>query len=218
MTIKLNGEVVEVTKDSRNDLHNTYSPKFHKPVYRPGYKSKWQTQVATNKGLLIALGASIFLNIGVLVGCNIRVKALNSEINQLHGQIDTGLNMVVSYADYADKLETELASCSAKLPQKKVSTGKVSYYSKDGCLGCSENQKMANGQIFDENAMTLAHNQIPLNTIVEVKNLENGKTVTAKVTDRGGFNKYNRIADLSKGLYEALGAKTDKSNIEISWY
>jgi rare lipoprotein A (peptidoglycan hydrolase) len=53
---------------------------------------------------------------------------------------------------------------------------------------------------------------------VEVKNLDNGKVVTATVTDRGGFNKYDRIADLSKGLYDALGAKTDKSIIEISYF
>lgn len=209
-----NGELVE---EFKNDLHNTYSPKFHKPHFTPSYKNLYLNQLKTNKGLLIALGASLLLNLAVMVGCDLRVKGLKSEIAGLKSQVDTGLSMAVSYADHTTKLETELASCSAKLPKKKVSVGKVSYYSKDGCIGCSPNQKMANGQIFDENALTFAHNSIPLNTMVEVKNLDTGKTVMARCTDRGGFNKYGRVGDLSNGLYQALEAKTDLSNIQFSW-
>jgi hypothetical protein len=216
LKIKLNGKTIE--KISRNDLKNTFSPKHHKPVYRPGYKGKYLAQVKTNKGLLLAIGILLAFIFALCLGFNLRVQSLKKEQSQIQKQLHTGLTVIDGYLEYVEQLESGLASCSAKLPKPKVSTGKVSYYSHDGCIGCSPNQTMANGQPFDENAMTLAHNGIPLNTMVEVKNLDNGKTITAKVTDRGGFNRYNRVADLSKGLYLALGAKTDVSNIQFIWY
>lgn len=215
MTIKRDGKIIE--RVSRNDLKNTFSVKHHKPVYRPGYKQMWLNQMGNNKVLLYSLGISLFLVIIMAVGCDIRVKHLKAELGALQHELDRTLEIAADNIDSYNLLLTEYASCSAEIKSKKI-VGKVSYYSHDGCIGCGENQIMANGQPFDENAMTLAHNQIPLNKTVQVKNLDNGKVITAKVTDRGGFNKYNRIADLSKGLYEALGAKTDKSVIEISYY
>jgi rare lipoprotein A (peptidoglycan hydrolase) len=95
-------------------------------------------------------------------------------------------------------------------------TGVVSYYSHDGCIGCHPEQIMANGEKFDENAMTLAFNRLPLNTEVKVCNLDNNKCVNARVTDTGGFENLGRIADLSLGLAKELEAKTDKSIITIT--
>lgn len=103
-------------------------------------------------------------------------------------------------------------------PSPKQWTGKVSFYSKDGCLGCNKLQITASGEVFDEMANTLAFNKLPLNTKVLVTNLDTGVSQVAKVNDRGGFEKYNRIADLSKGLFEKLEAKTDVSNIKIEKY
>lgn len=100
--------------------------------------------------------------------------------------------------------------------------GKVSYYSHAGCLGCSDNQVMGNGELFDEEAMTIA---IPCedirgrkhryNTQVLVRNVDTGEAVQARITDCGGFSKYNRVADVSKGIYTLLGIKTDRTNIRI---
>lgn len=103
---------------------------------------------------------------------------------------------------------------------KLVKTGKVSFYSHDGCLGCGDNQITASGEKFDENAMTLAipaewTKEIPLGSMVRVTNLDNKIAVVAKANDTGGFLKYGRIADLSKGLFEAIEAKTDKSEIKL---
>ena len=106
-----------------------------------------------------------------------------------------------------------------KTPIKnKQWTGKVSYYSKDGCIGCNKLQITASGEVFDEMANTLAFNKLPLKTEVLVTNLDTGISQVAKVNDRGGFERHNRIADLSKGLFEKLGAKTDISNIKIEKY
>lgn len=105
---------------------------------------------------------------------------------------------------------------------KPLYEGKVSYYSHEGCLGCSEEQTMGNGKAFDENAMTLAvpcedviAKRVRYNTKVTVTNQDNGKSVEATITDCGGFSKYGRVADLSKGMYQKLGAKTDKTVITI---
>lgn len=218
MKIFENGKLIEVTK-SRNDLKNTFSVKHHKPVYRPGYKQMWLNQMGNNKVLLYSLGISLFLVIIMAVGCDIRVKHLKAELGALQHELDRTLEIAADNIDSYNLLLTEYASCSAEIKSKKI-VGKVSYYSHDGCIGCGENQIMANGQPFDENAMTLAipaeWKHIKMGTLVIVKNLDNGKQMTARVTDTGGFLKYNRIADLSKGLYEAIGAVTDKSNIEIA--
>ena len=108
-----------------------------------------------------------------------------------------------------------------------IFTGFVSYYSYNGCQGCRDDQIMANGSVFDESNYTLAFNDLPLNTLVEVVNMDNGKKVIAKITDRGGFNAtgremagvpengLERLADLSLGLCEAIECKTDNSLIEI---
>ncbi len=101
-------------------------------------------------------------------------------------------------------------------PVKRPTSGKASYYSVAGCLGCRSDLKMANGEVFDDTKYTLAHNQIPLNTMVEVINKRNGKKAVAKVTDRGGFNKYNRIADLSLALAQAIDLKTDVDILTIT--
>lgn len=62
----------------------------------------------------------------------------------------------------------------------------------------------ANGERFDQHAMTAAHRTLPMPSMVRVTNLENGKSAVLKVNDRGPFKK-DRIIDLSKGAAEYLG-------------
>jgi len=102
------------------------------------------------------------------------------------------------------------AGSSAKLTSW---TGKVSHYSRAGCLGCSENLTMANGQPLDDNALTIAFNKAPLGTKLKLTNMDNGKTVIVTVTDRGGFEKLGRIADLVPAVANALGTKTDITSV-----
>lgn len=99
----------------------------------------------------------------------------------------------------------------------KVGTwvGKVSHYSRAGCLGCSATLTMANGQPLNDEALTIAFNWLPMNTKVRLTNLDNGKTCEATVTDTGGFNKLGRIADLVPAVARALETKTDVSQVKI---
>lgn len=62
----------------------------------------------------------------------------------------------------------------------------------------------ANGEIFDARLATGAHATLPMPAIVEVTNLENGRTVRVRLNDRGA-NKPGRVIDLSRGASEQLG-------------
>jgi rare lipoprotein A (peptidoglycan hydrolase) len=64
-------------------------------------------------------------------------------------------------------------------------------------------KQTANGEIFDMNLMTAAHKTLPMNTMISVKNLENGKSVIVRINDRGPFVD-DRVLDLSKKAGEKL--------------
>lgn len=62
----------------------------------------------------------------------------------------------------------------------------------------------ANGEIFDKRRISAAHRTLPMPTIVEVENLENGRTIRVRVNDRGPFAR-DRVIDLSHAAADALG-------------
>jgi len=57
-------------------------------------------------------------------------------------------------------------------------------------------RKTSNGEFYDMYAYTAAHKTLPMNTMVKVLNLENGKSVIVRINDRGPFVQ-GRIIDLS---------------------
>lgn len=66
------------------------------------------------------------------------------------------------------------------------------------------NHTGANGQIYDQNAMTAAHRTLPMGTIVQVTNLSTNQAVIVKITDRGPFV-HGRVLDLSLAAAKASG-------------
>ncbi|MQX36977.1 septal ring lytic transglycosylase RlpA family protein [Roseospira navarrensis] len=62
----------------------------------------------------------------------------------------------------------------------------------------------ANGERFDQNALTAAHRTLPMPSMVRVTNLDNGRTVDLRINDRGPFAN-DRILDVSKQAAELLG-------------
>lgn len=62
----------------------------------------------------------------------------------------------------------------------------------------------SNGERYDMYAMTAAHKTLPLPSYVQVTNLQNGRSVTVRVNDRGPF-KDGRIIDLSYTAASKLG-------------
>ena len=61
----------------------------------------------------------------------------------------------------------------------------------------------SSGERYDMYAMTAAHKTLPLPTNVRVTNLDNGRSITVRVNDRGPFVK-NRLIDLSYAAAKEL--------------
>ena len=80
-------------------------------------------------------------------------------------------------------------------------TGMASWYGDD-----FHNKRTANGETYNMRAITAAHRTLPLPSVVRVTNLENGKSIIARVNDRGPYVK-NRIIDVSQKGAELLGYK-----------
>ena len=79
--------------------------------------------------------------------------------------------------------------------------GEASWYGPD-----FHGKLTANGEIYDMNSLTAAHRTMPLPSIAEVTNLENGKSIKVRINDRGPFAN-DRIIDLSKESAERLDFK-----------
>jgi rare lipoprotein A len=76
--------------------------------------------------------------------------------------------------------------------------GIASYYGKK-----FHGRTTANGERFDMHELTAAHRTLPFDTVVRVKNLNNGREVRVRINDRGPFKK-GRIIDLSRGAAKKL--------------
>ncbi|MGR9106647.1 MAG: septal ring lytic transglycosylase RlpA family protein [Gammaproteobacteria bacterium] len=57
-------------------------------------------------------------------------------------------------------------------------------------------RRTSSGEPYDMFAMTAAHKTLPLPSYLQVRNLENGRTIVVRVNDRGPFHD-DRIVDLS---------------------
>jgi rare lipoprotein A len=68
--------------------------------------------------------------------------------------------------------------------------------------------RTADGERFDMNALTAAHRTLPLNSVVRVTNLDNGRSVIVRINDRGPYEP-GRIIDLSAKAARDLGMKED---------
>lgn len=73
----------------------------------------------------------------------------------------------------------------------------------------------ANGEHFDQSALTGAHRSLPFNTKIRVTDLKSGKTVMVRINDRGPFLK-GRIIDLSAAAAATIGlAKNGINKVRV---
>lgn len=78
-------------------------------------------------------------------------------------------------------------------------------------------QYTANGEIYDQNALTAAHKTLPLPSMVRVTNLDNGRSIVVRVNDRGPFVN-GRIIDLTRRdaqLLDFIGQGTAKVRVQV---
>ena len=65
-------------------------------------------------------------------------------------------------------------------------------------------RRAANGEVFDDSAMTAAHRTLPMGSLVVVTNLKTGQSSPMRITDRGPFVE-DRMLDLTIASAEATG-------------
>lgn len=65
-------------------------------------------------------------------------------------------------------------------------------------------RQTSNGEWFDMESITAAHKTLPMPSFVRVTNLGNGKSLVARLNDRGPYA-HDRIIDMSKRSAEILG-------------
>ena len=79
--------------------------------------------------------------------------------------------------------------------------GNASYYSSK-----FNHRKMADGRRLDTNANMAASKSLPLGSVAKVTNLENGRTTTVAIQDRGPYAP-SRVMDVTPRVAEKLGIK-----------
>jgi rare lipoprotein A len=79
--------------------------------------------------------------------------------------------------------------------------GRASYYAHRFA-----NRKMADGRRMNPNANIAASKSLPLGSVAKVTNLENGKTATVKIEDRGPYVG-GRVVDLAPKVANQLDLK-----------
>ena len=67
-------------------------------------------------------------------------------------------------------------------------------------------RETANGEVFNRDSVTVAHPTLPLPSYVRVTNVLNGRSIIARVNDRGPF-KGNRLVDVSEQVAIGLNFK-----------
>ena len=94
------------------------------------------------------------------------------------------------------------AGCAARRPPGSADTGpwegNASWYGVD-----YHGRRAADGSRYNMYELTAAHRTLPFGTRLQVTNLENGRTVKVKVTDRGPFVD-GRIIDMSFAAAQQL--------------
>lgn len=88
-------------------------------------------------------------------------------------------------------------------PAGHVLSGVASWYG-----GKFHGRRTANGEIYDMHLLTAAHKTLPFHSLVRVTRLDNGRTVTVRINDRGPFVA-GRIIDLSFAAARRLGMEED---------
>lgn len=77
--------------------------------------------------------------------------------------------------------------------------------------------RTANGEVYDQYQVSAAHKTLPMPSIVRVTNLDNGRSVMARINDRGPFVP-GRIIDMSRAGAHEIGldvSGTARVRVEI---
>lgn len=110
----------------------------------------------------------------------------------------SALTMGCAQSAEGDGAPVAAAAAPEHRPVGAPQVGVASYYARH-----FTGRRMANGGRFDPHSDTIAHRTLPFGTRVQVTNLNNGRTATGVVLDRGPWTR-GRIVDLSPRIAQNL--------------
>ena len=124
--------------------------------------------------------------------------------------------LVLFFVGCATKYDRYILPSKHPTQKPYVINGKVYYPKKKVPIGWTQKgiaswygpnfhgKYTSNGEVYNMFSFTAAHKTLPMNTIVKVTNLINGKSVIVRINDRGPFVK-GRIIDLSYAAGKKIG-------------
>ncbi len=78
-------------------------------------------------------------------------------------------------------------------------------------------KKTANGEIFNKEVFSAAHRTLPIPSVVDVTNLDNGRKMQLRINDRGPFA-HDRILDVSEAAARELGFHNNgTANVHVTF-
>lgn len=153
------------------------------------------------RGALVVLGLGLAVGLGACSSDRAVNKASDLPIERSIGNYKVGKPYQIGGVWYYPKVDYAYDQ-----------TGIASWYG-PGFHG----RRTANGEIFDQNALSAAHPTLPMPSVVQVTNLENGRVLAVRINDRGPF-KNGRIIDMSRRGAQLLGFErkgTAKVRVQI---
>lgn len=117
-----------------------------------------------------------------------------------------------------------LSGCGGSPPAYRLPSGYHPGYTERGIASWYgpgfHGNSTANGERYNQDALTAAHRTLPLGSVVRVISLSNSRSVTVRINDRGPFVK-GRIIDLSRAAAQYLGMigkGTDEVEVRLQGY
>ena len=115
------------------------------------------------------------------------------------------LRWLVSLALVASVPAAVIPSVSHPRPETEHKTGHWSGIASWYGGGESLNSRVAMGHRFDPESLEAAMWDVPFGSVVKVTNLETGRSVLVRITDRGPARRLgNRVIDLTRGSFARL--------------
>ena len=121
---------------------------------------------------------------------------------------------------YPDRSAPEPAVATGRIPVTRVPDGGISdddrefvlthrpIFSQEGdatwYTAPYKGRKAANGQVFDDEALTAAHRTLPMGSLIVVTNLKTRQASAMRITDRGPFRP-DKIIDLTIASAKSIG-------------
>ena len=139
----------------------------------------------------------------LLVSCH------SSKMTQQRKATHKNSKMAVKKKKTTSEKDKSVAETSSTI-STMATTGVASYYHNK-----FNGRKTTSGEVFSNNKLTAAHRTYPFGTYLKVTNVANGKSVVAKVNDRGPFTKGKEL-DLSRKAFMDITDNPNKGNLQVN--